>query len=322
MNPEQIEKNRKTLNIDKDFVFDFIEELGLWIIGGYGIIDIYEDGIHFKQLSDTDLPEGANIFLSYLTECDAAEGINVYKFNAPYLFMGDIEETDIYFIKCVNNGTTYFACEVFTLLWLFTLSANEKLQNSRPNAINELFRIDDSFTIDYVVLSKQDNIGLWLISNDNYESVNSWPSQAQWGKSYDLDNYAEIMLPYLSKINKPRDLKSVCYFKIPFWDGGHVIWEESIISIKLSDDIMCFASSNQDALRSFVINENEMLVANNDWKKAHPYEVNKSKIDEVQYKNQTIINYTTINGDFVIEKKVNQEVGYVASNGIGINNNK
>lgn len=323
MDKERIEENKKSFNINDDFVVDFVEGLGLWIIGGYGPIDIYNDGIRFEHPSDSDLPEGANIFLPYLKDCDAAEGIRVYKFNTPYLFVDDIDENDIYLIQCINNGITYFASESITLLRLFTLSANEKLQNNKPNAINERFRTDDSFTIDYVVLSEQDDIGWWLIGNDKYVSIKSWPSQAQWGKSYDLDHYADILLPYLYKINKPCLLESVCYFKIPFWNGGREIQEDYIFVIKLSDNTMCFASYNQDALRSFILWENERIVVDNDWEKAHPLEVFKSAINKVQYKNQiNNSNNITINGDMVLTKNVENEVDYVASNSIGINNNK
>lgn len=323
MDKERIEENKKSFNINDDFVFDFVEELGLWIIGGYGPIDIYNDGIRFEHPSDSDLPEGANIFLPYLKECDTVEGIRVYKFNTPYIYVDDIDENDIYFIQCINNGITYFASESVTLLRLFTLSANEKLQNNRPDAINERFRTDDSFSIDYVVLSEQDDMGWWLISNDKYVSIKSWPSQALWEKSYDLEHYVDILLPYLYKINKPCTVESVCYFKIPFWNGGREITEEYIFVIRLSDNTMCFASYNQDALRSFVLNENEMILVSNDWRKAHPYEVFKSAIKEVQHKKQ--INNTRniiVNGDMVMNKNVNNEVGYVAPNSIGIKNNK
>ena len=266
---ERIEENRKYLNADDSLVFDYVEDLGLWIIGGYGPVDIQEDGLNFELPTSSDLPNGAETFLPYLTECDASEGFNVLKFKFPYLEFGaDIVEADIYFIRCTNNGTTYFACTNLTALRSFILYENEERKGNHPKNIKALFRTDETFVFDYI-----DEAGLWVIGNDKYDSIDCWPSFAKWATHYDREMYADILKPILCKDYDSKGLKSVCYFKIPYWGGGHEIKEEFILAIKCDDNTMYYASPNQDALRSFVLWIDEWIKDENEWKKKHKKEI-------------------------------------------------
>ena len=127
MNKERIEENRKYVNAGEGLVFDYIEDLDLWIIGGFGPVDIQPDGIKFEHISPSVFPNGERSLLPYITECDAAEGFSVYKFKAPFFNGGrDITGVDIYFIQCTNNGTTYFACSNQTVLHSFVLNVSDK----------------------------------------------------------------------------------------------------------------------------------------------------------------------------------------------------
>lgn len=128
MNKERIEKIRKSLNIDDRLQFAFAEELGLWIIGGYGPVDIQEE-LADKLLSIPDYAKIKELFRPYLTREDAKEGFHVCKFNTPF-WSGDRELSvvDIYFIQCTNNGISYFACSNLDALRSFTLCANEGIR--------------------------------------------------------------------------------------------------------------------------------------------------------------------------------------------------
>ena len=263
MDKKQIEKNRKVININDSMTFDYVTDLGIWIVGGYGPIDIYPDGIKFETPTSSDLPDGEKPFLPYLTECDASEGFRVLKIRTPYITPGsDIEEEDIFVIRCTNNGTTYFASG-FGTLRSFVLYTNEGIRGNRPNSIKKLFSIDESFVFDYI-----EEAGLWVIGNDQYDSIECWPSLTEWAKSYDLGNYADMLLPLIPH-NNSIELKSVCWFRIPFLDGGREIKEECILAIKRADNRMYYASQNQNALRSFILWTNECIRKNNEWKKRH-----------------------------------------------------
>ena len=263
MEKKQIEKNRKVINVNDSMTFDYVTELGIWIVGGYGPIDIYPDGIKFETPTSSDLPDGEKTFLPYLTECDASEGFRVLKIRTPYITPGsDIEEEDIFVIRCTNNGTTYFASG-FGTLRSFVLYTNEGIRGNRPNSIKKLFSIDESFVFDYI-----EEAGLWVIGNDQYDSIECWPSLTEWAKSYDLGNYADMLLPLIPH-NNSIELKSVCWFRIPFLDGGREIKEECILAIKRADNRMYYASQNQNALRSFILWTNECIRKNNEWKKRH-----------------------------------------------------
>lgn len=129
MNKERIEENKTYINAGEGLTFDYIEDLGLWIIGGFGPIDIQPDGIKFEHISPSVFPNGERSLLPYITECDAAEGFSVYKFKAPFFNGGrDITGVDIYFIQCTNNGTTYFACPNQAVLHSFVLNVSNKIK--------------------------------------------------------------------------------------------------------------------------------------------------------------------------------------------------
>lgn len=268
MDKKQIEKNRKVININDSMTFDYVADLGIWIVGGYGPVDSYPDGLKFEKPTSSDLPDGEKTFLPYLTECDASEGFRVLKIRTPYITPGsDIEEEDIFVIRCTNNGTTYFASG-FGTLRSFVLYTNESIRGNRPNSIKKLFSIDESFVFDYI-----DEAGLWVIGNDQYDSIECWPSPTEWAKSYDLGNYADMLLPLIPH-NNSTELKSVCWFKIPFLDGDCEIKEECILAIKRADNKMYYASQNQDALRLFILWTNECIRKNNEWKKRYPNRYN------------------------------------------------
>ena len=129
MDKGRIEENRKYVNAGEGLAFDYIEDLGLWIIGGFGPVDIQPDGIKFEHISPSVFPNGERSLLPYITECDAAEGFSVYKFKAPFFNAGrDITGVDIYFIQCTNNGTTYFACPNQAVLHSFVLNVSNKIK--------------------------------------------------------------------------------------------------------------------------------------------------------------------------------------------------
>jgi len=119
MNKERIEKIRKSLNIDDRLQFAFAEELGLWIIGGYGPVDIQEE-FSKNLLPIPDYAKVSEAFRPYITTGDAVEGFNVYKFKTPFWNGGrDLSEVDIYLIQCTNNGVSYFACANLDVLRSF-----------------------------------------------------------------------------------------------------------------------------------------------------------------------------------------------------------
>lgn len=129
MDRERIEENRKYVNAGEESVFNYVEDLGLWIIGGSGPVDIQPDGIKFEHISPSVFPNCIGSLLPYITECDAAEGFSVYKFKAPFFYGGrDITGVDIFFIQCTNNGTTYFACSNQTVLHSFVLNVSDKIK--------------------------------------------------------------------------------------------------------------------------------------------------------------------------------------------------
>ena len=119
MNKERIEKIRKSLNIDDRLQFAFAEELGLWIIGGYGTVDIQEE-FSKNLLPIPDYAKVSEAFQPYITTEDAAEVFSVYKFKTPFWNGGrELSEVDIYFIQCTNNGVSYFACANLDVLRSF-----------------------------------------------------------------------------------------------------------------------------------------------------------------------------------------------------------
>lgn len=129
MDKERIEENRKYVNVGEESVFNYVEDLGLWIIGGFGPVDIQPDGIKFEHISPSVFQNCKGSLLPYITECDAAEGFSVYKYKAPFFNGGrDITGVDIYFIQCTNNGTTYFACSNQTVLHSFVLNVSDKIK--------------------------------------------------------------------------------------------------------------------------------------------------------------------------------------------------
>ena len=87
MDRERIEENRKYVNAGEESVFNYVEDLGLWMIGGFGPVDIQPDGIKFEHISPSVFPNCKGSLLPYITECDAAEGFSVYKFKAPFLMV-------------------------------------------------------------------------------------------------------------------------------------------------------------------------------------------------------------------------------------------
>ena len=60
MNKKRIEEIRKSLNIDDGLQFGFAEDLVLWIIGGFGPVDMQPDGIKFEYVPLSDFPNGIN----------------------------------------------------------------------------------------------------------------------------------------------------------------------------------------------------------------------------------------------------------------------
>lgn len=134
MDKERIEKIRKSLNIEDGLYFGFVEDLGVWIIGGYGPVDIQEE---FSDclLSIPDYTKINEAFNPYLTTEDAAESLNVYKFKVPFWSGGrDIMLEEIYLVQCTNNGRTYFGCSNLNVLCSFV--DKEKWGN---NKMQEMF---------------------------------------------------------------------------------------------------------------------------------------------------------------------------------------
>ena len=135
MNKKRIEEIRKSLNIDDGLQFGFAEDLVLWIIGGFGPVDMQPDGIKFEYVPLSDFPNGGKALLHYITACDAAEGFSVYRFKSPVLAGRCIKEVHIYLIQCTNNGTSYFASANLDALWSFVLCANEEIRCTRSKNI-------------------------------------------------------------------------------------------------------------------------------------------------------------------------------------------
>ncbi|MBR1549860.1 MAG: hypothetical protein IJ634_04405 [Bacteroidales bacterium] len=123
MDKRRIEKFRESLDIDYRLHFDFVEELGLWIIGGYGPVDIQEDFLK-RLLPIPDYAKVEESFRPYITTEDASEGYSVHKFKMPF-WSGSRElgDVDIFFIQCTNNGISYFACSDIDALRSFVLYA-------------------------------------------------------------------------------------------------------------------------------------------------------------------------------------------------------
>ncbi len=127
MNWTEIQKVRKTFEIDNEAVFDYEEELKMWIVGHLPIVDLLpEGGMEFEKMDSDFYAKTESIFQSYLTECDAAEGFRLYKFKAPYVEFGRrVDEADAFFIKCINNGITYLASGNLIALRTLVLYINE-----------------------------------------------------------------------------------------------------------------------------------------------------------------------------------------------------
>lgn len=126
MDKKQIEEIRKSLNIDNDLQFSFVEDLDIWIIGGLGPVDIQPDEIKYESVPLSDFPNGEKTLLPYITACDAAEGFNVYSFIMPVLAGRDILGAHIYLIQCINNGTSYFACADLDVLCSFVFGVKKR----------------------------------------------------------------------------------------------------------------------------------------------------------------------------------------------------
>ena len=121
MDNKQKEEIRKTLGIDSRLQFEFVKELKLWIIGGYGPVDIQEE-LSKRLLPIPDYSKVKEYFQPYLTKDDASEGYSVSKFKMAFWDGGrDLLDEDIYFIQCTNNGISYFACSNLDALRLFVL---------------------------------------------------------------------------------------------------------------------------------------------------------------------------------------------------------
>lgn len=131
MEKKRIEEIRKTLNIDDGLQFGFAEDLVLWIIGGFGPVDMQPDGIKFEYVPLSDFPNGGKALLHYITACDAAEGFSVYRFKSPVFAGRHVKEVNIYLIQCTNNGTSYFASANLDALRSFVLCANEEIRDNR-----------------------------------------------------------------------------------------------------------------------------------------------------------------------------------------------
>lgn len=330
MKKEIIEENRSRLKINNNFIFDHVDDLDLWIIGGFGIIDIFnyegylpeeikdENTVKFYAVTKEDLPDGVETFLPYLAECDASEGItSVLKFKYPLIYeYGDISDVDIFFIKCTNNGTSYFACKYPCVLRAFLLAVNEGC----PSDVKSFFEINNSFVFDHI-----DWLDLWLISNKDYPSVECWPSNTKWESIVALPEYAEKLFPHISKDGGQRELKSFCWFKIPFWNKETEIRTELIFAIKCADNTMYYASNNPYALRAALLNLNETVMKDYEWRKNHPNEVPpkhtpiKDNVNISYYIQQLIVK---ADHDFVLgEKNIDKQVNGVGNGSVGININ-
>lgn len=119
MDKKGIAAIRKAYNINDKLQFYFAEDLILWIIGGFGPVDMQPNGIKYEYVPLSDFPNGERSLLPYITPCDASEGFSVYRFKAPVFTGKDIKEVSIYLIKCTNNGTSYFACSNVNILLSF-----------------------------------------------------------------------------------------------------------------------------------------------------------------------------------------------------------
>lgn len=328
MDKNRIEEVRKSFNLNNWMVFDYVVDGNLWIVGGYGPIDFgytteapqEKPTVRIERPTLEDLPNGIDSFLPYLTECDAAEGFNVFKFRYPFIDnTGDILDVDIFIITCTNNGTTYFACENIDVLRAFTLSANEGIRKNRPKDVKSLFNLDDSFAFERI-----DWLDWWLISNSEYASVECWPSDAKWISTSYLPEYSEMLYPHISKDGKPRELKSFCWFTIPFWNEENILLIEPIFAIKCADNTMYFASYNQDALRSALLLTNYSIKESNKWREEHPGEVYKHTPTVENDGNNITINLNgTISGDFIMrDKHIGNQVNGVKPGGTGVTINK
>ena len=125
---KEVQEIRKTFEIDNDAVFDYEDELKVWIVGHLAIVDLLpEGGIEFEKMDSDFYAKAKSIFQPYLTDCDAAEGFRLYKFKAPYVEFGRrVDEADVFFIKCTNNGITYLASSNLVALRTLVLNINEK----------------------------------------------------------------------------------------------------------------------------------------------------------------------------------------------------
>ena len=121
----EITEVRKTFEIDNDAVFDYVEELKVWIVGHLPIVDL-DEGLKFVEMKSDYYTKAESIFQPFLTECDAAEGFRMIKFKAPYVAFGRrVDEADVFFIKCTNNGITYLASSNLVALRTLVLYINE-----------------------------------------------------------------------------------------------------------------------------------------------------------------------------------------------------
>lgn len=119
MDQKRIDEVRRIFNVGNKIVVNYINDLDLWIIGGYGPVDIQEE-FSKNLLPIPDYAKVSEAFRPYITTGDAVEGFNVYKFKTPFWNGGrDLSEVDIYLIQCTNNGVSYFACANLDVLRSF-----------------------------------------------------------------------------------------------------------------------------------------------------------------------------------------------------------
>lgn len=304
MNIKHIIEARKKFNIHEEYMLDYIDELNLWIIGRFGIIDIFEEGIKYEQVTISDFPSidassRADIdyyFLPYIDESDAIEGFCVRKFKIPWIVPKcNTTHKNIFFIKCTNNGISYFACDTIAALHSFV-----------RYAIN--YQTKDSIDNGYFYAR---GLGWYLISGYGYDAIECWPSDTEWVNDNELQSYAQKLYPELNEDFAPTKLKSLCRFNIPFWDGGVEIQGTPIYAIRTANDGTYFASPNRHALRPAV-------TCLNGWRNQHIEETVQKEMEKAAINDRTTI---VVNGDLVLEKHVEHEVGNVEKDGIGIQNN-
>lgn len=315
MEKKYIEEVEEKFNIN----VDYIDDLGLWITGRYGIIYIFNfkgmpederdlDTVEFESATMADFPSVGDAakadleyyFLPHLDEEDAAEGFSVYKFKIPWLVpQSNITYKNIFFIKCTNNGISYFACDTIAALHSFVQYVISR-------------RIPEGYRYGYPYARE---LGWYLIDGYGYDAIECWPSDTEWKSENELKHYAEGLYSVITDDFNLAKIESLCQFTIPFWDGDITVRKEKIYAIK-SNVGTYFASPNRYALRAAV-------TCLNGWRNQQTEEkIQKEMKNHDNVSNIVVVN-NTINGDFVAgEKHVGAEVSNVAAGGTGIQVNK